>query len=189
MSINQDCPCTRAFFFADGRRCQLPPSADDMGLCNFHAKKYRDRITAEEAGRQISESLSNDVLTACDLSSALNTLFSATAQGYIKPKTAATLAYLGQLMLQTQRLAKQEFLESFDDRCPKSSTNPSASTHPSPLPPAPNPPYPANPAPPTILTPIPPPPASTHSPPAKSCSGTGTPACALSGRARVQPAL
>jgi hypothetical protein len=93
MSINQDCPCTRAFFFADGRRCQLPPSADDMGLCNFHAKKYRDRITAEEAGRQISESLSNDVLTACDLSSALNTLFSATAQGYIKPKTAATLAY------------------------------------------------------------------------------------------------
>jgi hypothetical protein len=119
MSINQDRPCTRAFFFADGRRCQLPPSADDMGLCNFHAKKYRDRITAEEAGRQISESLSNDVLTACDLSSALNTLFSATVQGYIKPKTAATLAYLGQLMLQTQRLAKQEFLESFDDRWPK----------------------------------------------------------------------
>ena len=28
MSINQDRPCTCMFFFADGRRCQMPPSAD-----------------------------------------------------------------------------------------------------------------------------------------------------------------
>jgi len=119
MSNNQDRHDTCAFFFADGRRCKIPPSADDMGLCYFHAKKYRNQITAEVAGRQISEFLGNDILTACDLSSALATLFSATAQGFIKPKAAATLAYLGQLMLQTQRLAKQEFLESFDDRWPK----------------------------------------------------------------------
>jgi len=26
MSINQDRPCTCAFFFADGRRCQMPPT-------------------------------------------------------------------------------------------------------------------------------------------------------------------
>jgi len=119
MSINQDRPCTCAFFFADGRRCQLPPSADDMGLCYFHAKKYRDRITAEEAGRQINEFLSSDILTACDLTAALATLFSATSLGVIKPKTAIALTYLGQLMLQTQRLAKEEFLQSFDDRWPK----------------------------------------------------------------------
>ena len=119
MSINQDRPCTCAFFFADGRRCQLPPSADDMGLCYFHAKKYRDRLTAQEAGQQINEFLSSDILTACDLNAALTTLFSATAQGFIKPKTAAALTYLGQLMLQTQRLAKEEFLQSFDDRWSK----------------------------------------------------------------------
>ena len=119
MSINQDRPCTCAFFFADGRRCQMPPSADDMDLCYFHAKKYRDHLTAQEAGQQINEFLSSDILTACDLSAALATLFSATAQGYIKPKTAIALTYLGQLMLQTQKLAKQEFLESFDDRWPK----------------------------------------------------------------------
>jgi hypothetical protein len=119
MSINQDRPCTCAFFFADGRRCQLPPSADDMGLCYFHAKKYHDRLTAQEAGQQINEFLSSDILTACDLNAALTTLFSATAQGFIKPKTAAALTYLGQLMLQTQRLAKEEFLQSFDDRWPK----------------------------------------------------------------------
>jgi hypothetical protein len=119
MSINQDRPCTCAFFFADGRRCKLPPSADDMGLCYFHAKKYRDRITAEEAGQQINQFLSSDILTACDLSGALTTLFSATALGLIKPKTTFALTALGQLMLQTQKLAKEEFLQSFDDRWPK----------------------------------------------------------------------
>jgi hypothetical protein len=68
MSITQDRPCTCMFFFADGRRCQMPPSADDMGLCYFHAKKYHDHLTAQEAGQQINEFLSSDILTACDLS-------------------------------------------------------------------------------------------------------------------------
>ena len=119
MSINQDRPCTCVFFFADGRRCKLPPSPDDMGLCYFHAQKYQDHLTAQEAGQQINEFLSSDILTACDLSAALATLFSATAMGLIKPKTTVALTYLGQLMLQTQRLAKQEFLEAFKDRWPK----------------------------------------------------------------------
>ena len=119
MSINQDRPCTCMFFFADGRRCQMPPSADDMGLCYFHAKKHQDRLNAEQAGQQINEFLSSDILTACDLSAALRTLFSATSLGLIKPKTTIALAYLGNLMLQTQKLAKDEFLESFEDRWPK----------------------------------------------------------------------
>jgi hypothetical protein len=119
MSINQNHPRTCAYFVADGRRFQLHPTADDMGLCYFHAKKYHDRLTAQQAGQQINEFLSSDILTACDLNAALTTLFSATAQGFIKPKTAAALTYLGQLMLQTQRLAKEEFLQSFDDRWPK----------------------------------------------------------------------
>jgi len=119
MSINQDRPCTCMFFFADGRRCQMPPSADDMGLCYFHAKKYQNRLNAEQAGQQINEFLSSDILTACDLSAALRTLFSATSLGLIKPKATIALAYLGNLMLQTQKLAKDEFLESFEDRWPK----------------------------------------------------------------------
>jgi hypothetical protein len=119
MSINQDRPCTCMFVFADGRRCQMPPSADDIDLCYFHAKKHFDRISAQEAGLQINEFLGRDILTACDLSAALSTLFSATSLGLIKPKTAVALTYLGNLMLQTQKLAKQEFLQSFDDRWPK----------------------------------------------------------------------
>jgi hypothetical protein len=119
MSINQDRPCTCMFVFADGRRCQMPPSADDMDLCYFHAKKYRDHLTAQEAGLQINQFLSSDILTACDLSAALSTLFSASALGLIKPKTTVALTYLGQLMLQTQKLARQEFVQSFDDSWPK----------------------------------------------------------------------
>jgi hypothetical protein len=119
MSINQDRPCTCMFFFADGRRCQMPPSADDMGLCYFHAKKFQNRLNAEQAGRHINEFLSTDILTACDLNAAFATLFAATSQGYIKPKTAIALTYLGNLLLQTQKLAKKEFLEAFDDRWPQ----------------------------------------------------------------------
>jgi hypothetical protein len=119
MSITQDRPCTCMFVFADGRRCQMPPSADDMDLCYFHAKKYRDHLNAQEAGQQINEFLSSDILTACDLTAALSTLFSATSLGLIKPKTTIALTYLGNLMLQTQKLAKQEFLQSFDDTWPK----------------------------------------------------------------------
>jgi hypothetical protein len=107
------------FVFADGRRCQKPPSADDMDLCYFHAKKYRDHLNAQEAGQQINQFLSSDILTACDLTAALATLFSATSLGLIKPKTTIALTYLGQLMLQTQKLARQEFVQSFDDSWPK----------------------------------------------------------------------
>ena len=115
MSINQDRPFTCVHFFADGRRCQMPPSADDMDLCYFHAKKHYDRLSAQEAGQQINEFLSSDILTACDLTAALSTLFSATSLGLIKPKTTIALTYLGQLMLQTQKLARQESVQSFDD--------------------------------------------------------------------------
>ena len=119
MSINQDRPCKCMFFFADDLRCQMPPSADDMGLCYFHAKKHSDHISAQEAGVQINEFLSRDILTACDLSAALSTLFSVAALGLIKPKTTVALTYLSQLMLQTQKLARQEFVQSFDDTWPK----------------------------------------------------------------------
>jgi len=119
MSTNQDRPCTCMFVFADGRRCQMPPSADDIDLCYFHAKKHFDRISSQEAGLQINEFLSRDILTACDLSAALSTLFSAAALGLIKPKTTVALTYLGNLILQTQKLAKQEFVNAFDDPWPK----------------------------------------------------------------------
>jgi hypothetical protein len=100
------------FTYSDGRRCTLPQLPDDLGLCFHHGQKYRAHMESREAGRQISRFLETKILTACDLSCTLSALFSATAMGYIKPKTAAALGYLAQVMLQAQQRAKAEFLLS-----------------------------------------------------------------------------
>lgn len=105
--------CT--FTFSDGRRCRLPSYFTEPDLCYFHATKFRKQVNAEAAGVQIAKILNTDFLTACDLSNTFGALFSATARGFIKPKTATTLAYLGQLMLQTHIHAKQEFQEAFTE--------------------------------------------------------------------------
>jgi hypothetical protein len=162
MTKNQDRTDLCHFVFTDGRRCQLPQALDDMGLCYFHAQKYRQHITAQEVGRQIAGFLDTDILTACDLNSAFATLFAATAQGYIKPKTTASLTYLGQLMLQTQRLAKQEFLAAFDEKWPKVVQEAQSFA-----PPAPDPSNPADPAKPS---------PETQVEPAQNDSATSDPA-------------
>src|SRR5712664_619011 len=52
-------------------------------------------LAGEAAGKDIADHLSGSFVSACDPSSALGRLFSAVAQGQVKPKTASTLAYLG----------------------------------------------------------------------------------------------
>ena len=105
--------CT--FTFADGRRCRTPRHPGHPHLCYFHARKEAQALAAEQAGRDISACLSSGrYLSACNLSIALARLFSAVAQGHIKPKTANTLAYLGQTLLQTIRLAQHEYINAFD---------------------------------------------------------------------------
>lgn len=113
MPTNPDRTNLCHFTFADGRRCTMPQFPDDMGLCYYHGEEYRESLKAREIGRDISHFFDTDVLTACDLTSALCSLFAATAQGHIKPKTATALAYLAQVIAQTQQVAKNEFLQSF----------------------------------------------------------------------------
>jgi hypothetical protein len=103
--------CT--FTFADGRRCRTPRHSGHPHLCYFHARKEAHALAAEQAGRDISACLSSGrYLSACNLSMALARLFSAVAQGHIKPKTANTLAYLGQTLLQTIRQAQHEYINA-----------------------------------------------------------------------------
>jgi hypothetical protein len=104
--------CT--FTFADGRRCRTPRQSGHPHLCYFHARKEAQALAAEQAGRDISACFSGHYLSACGLSAALGRLFSAVAQGHIKRKTANTLAYLGQTLLQTIRLAEHEYINAFD---------------------------------------------------------------------------
>jgi hypothetical protein len=109
--------CT--FTFSDGRKCRTPRQPAVAGqpghphLCFFHARKEAQARAADEAGRDVSSFLSGSYLSACDLSSALGRLFAAVAQGHVKPRTAATLAYLGQTLVQTIPIAQDEYINAF----------------------------------------------------------------------------
>jgi hypothetical protein len=102
-----------SFTFVDGRQCRTPRCADHPHPCYFHARKEAQTLAAPEIGRDISAYLSGSYLSACDLSSALGRVFSAVAQGQIKPRTASTLAYLSQTILQSIHLAQDEYINAF----------------------------------------------------------------------------
>jgi hypothetical protein len=101
------------FTFVDGRRCRTPRQTGHPYLCAFHARKEAQALAGEEAGKDIAYHLSGSYLSACDLSSALGRLFAAVAQGQVKPKTASTLAYLGQTLVQTLHLAQHEYINAY----------------------------------------------------------------------------
>jgi hypothetical protein len=102
-----------SFSFADGRRCRTPRCSAHPHLCYFHASKEAQALAARQVGRDIASDLAGSYLSACDLSSALGRLFSAVAQGHLKPKTATTLAYLGQTLLQSIQFAQHEYVNAF----------------------------------------------------------------------------
>ncbi|GAC1684868.1 MAG: hypothetical protein PVS2B2_23850 [Candidatus Acidiferrum sp.] len=102
-----------SFTFADGHHCRTPRLSGPSHFCYFHARKEAEAQAAKEVGRDISSCLSGSYLSACDLSSALARLFTAAAQGQVKPKTASTLAYLGQTMLNSIQLAQHEYINAF----------------------------------------------------------------------------
>jgi len=102
-----------SFMFVDGRHCRIPRRVDHPYLCAFHARKEAQSLAGQEAGKDIAYHLSGSFLSACDLSSALGRLFSAVAQGQVKPKTASTLAYLGQTLVQALPLAQHEYINAY----------------------------------------------------------------------------
>jgi hypothetical protein len=103
-----------SFTFADGRRCRTPRSADHPHFCFFHARKEAQAQAAETISQDISFFFSGEYISACDLSLALGRLFKAVANGELKPKTASTLAYLAQTLVQAIHLAQHEFINAFD---------------------------------------------------------------------------
>ena len=102
-----------AFTFADGRQCRTPRRSGHPQLCYFHAQKEAQSRAAQQAGEDVSYYLSGTYLSACDLTSALGRLFSAVAQGQVKPKTATALAYLGQTLNHSIQLAQHEYINAY----------------------------------------------------------------------------
>lgn len=104
-----------AFTFADGRQCRTPRRSGHLHLCAFHAQREAQSQAAKQAGEDISSFFFGNYLSACDLSAALGRVFSAVAQGHLKPKAATALAYLGQTLNQSVQLAQDEYANVFGD--------------------------------------------------------------------------
>src|SRR5712664_1085654 len=102
-----------SFTFANGHRCRSLRSTSHPHLCYYHARKESQARAAEQIGRDISYFFSGRYLSACDLTAVLARLFSAVASGELTPKTASTLAYLAQTLLQTIHLAQDEYINAF----------------------------------------------------------------------------
>jgi hypothetical protein len=161
-------PCSKAddavcsFTFADGRRCRTPRCKNHAYLCHFHEQKEVKAAATQQITYNIGTWLTGDFVSAGDLAAALGQVIAFTAQGKINRKTATTVAYLSQSLLQAIKLSQNEYINAWGAdnwrRVIRSGTQP-----PSVPPPAPNPdpaPAPTNESP-TADTDAPPTPATT----------------------------
>ncbi len=149
------------FTFADGRKCLTPRSEGHPHFCYSHARKAARSHGAEKLARELSYYLSADYLSACDISTAIGCLIPAVVRGDIKPKTATTVAYLAQTLVQTIHLSQHEYINAFGTPAWRDAVRNSVDQNfdyrnPPPLPqPAPQP-DPATPSPPELIpTPTP----------------------------------
>ncbi len=83
-----------------GRRCRLPVSDTDSGLCLNHAlRRQKDRDLADLASALTGKS--EEFQTAAGINHCLAELYTLLAQNRISPRRAAVLAYISNLLLRT----------------------------------------------------------------------------------------
>src|SRR6202171_1282855 len=102
-----------SFTFSDGRRCRTPRTGKNPRFCFYHAQKEARARAVQKLGKDLAYFFSGDYLSACDLSTALACLIPAVVRGDVKPKTAHTVAYLAQTLMQAIHLSKHEYINAF----------------------------------------------------------------------------
>jgi hypothetical protein len=129
-----------SFSFADGRRCRTPRAAKNPHFCFYHAQKEARASAAETLGKDLAYFFSGNYLSACDLSTALGRLIPAVVRGDVKPKTAHTVAYLMQTLLQAIHVSQHEYCEALGPNAWRNSVyNSVKGNHDYRFPPAPKP--------------------------------------------------
>ena len=137
-----------SFTFADGRRCRTPRVRNNPHFCFDHAQKEARARAAQNLGKDLAYYFSGNYLSACDLSTALGRLIPAVVRGDVKPRTARTVAYLTQTLLQTIHIAQHEYTNAFgSDGWRSSIRNSVHGNHDYRFPPAPKPEQPKSPQP------------------------------------------
>jgi hypothetical protein len=102
-----------SFTFSDGRRCRTPRTRNNPRFCPYHAQEEARARTAQKLGKDLDYFFSGDYLSACDLSTALARLIPAVVRGDVKPKTARTVAYMAQTLLQAIHISEHEYINAF----------------------------------------------------------------------------
>jgi hypothetical protein len=94
------------FKYADGRYCGLPAVREFNGLCRSHGqlKKSRQSPPAENNDYIYLEPFTNNPPSEAEVHSALAAVFRSLAADSISNRRAATLGYLGQLLLMKQAI-------------------------------------------------------------------------------------
>ncbi len=102
---------------SDGRQCRMPRWEAHASLCLFHASQEQQLIDLDRVSTEF-RSLPGVFKTDADLNSALARLLNLVAHGRIPPRSAATLAYIGHLLLRTLPGVRQENLAVTDLAAP-----------------------------------------------------------------------
>jgi hypothetical protein len=87
------------FAFSDNRQCRMLRHRNHPTLCLFHAHAEHQLLESHRLGAEMAATFTGDFLTAADINHVMGKVFTALAQNRIPQRTAATLAYLGQVML------------------------------------------------------------------------------------------
>src|SRR3981189_1387581 len=110
-----------SFMFSDGRRCRTPRAGKNPRFCFYHAQKEARARTAKKLGKDLGYFSPGASLPACAPSAALAPLTPAVVRGDVKPKTAHTVAYLSQTLMQAIHLSKHEHVNPRGAQCERTS--------------------------------------------------------------------
>ena len=101
------------FPFSDGRRCRMLRHPAHASLCPFHAREELKLRESAALGTQLATTLTGGFMTATDVNHVLGKLYTAVAQDRLPARNASTLAYLGQLLLNSVDSIKSEYKFSY----------------------------------------------------------------------------
>ncbi len=96
------------FQFANGKCCGMPAHPKYNGLCLNHGTIHSCANAREDDLYNLLVSPANGLLTQEEINQALTRLFEALAANRISTRRAATLAYIGHLLLQAYSGLKAE---------------------------------------------------------------------------------
>jgi hypothetical protein len=102
-----------SFTFSDGRRCRTPRASKHPHFCFYHVQKEARARAAKKLGKDLAYFFSGDYVSGCDLSTALARLIPAVVRGDVKPRTARTVAYLAQTLMQAIHIGQHEYINAF----------------------------------------------------------------------------